>query len=189
MLNAGVLRLRQSLVTLFATLFVSSLTAATNVATLRSAEWSPGDRVRDGAGEFEVLICAAKLQQSKCAGGIVGLGDRHGLFLAGAEHALHTLALRGIPIAKLPRGGDLAADPEGLFLDASGLTESQASAVLSRCLELYGTPPTVADCAHPTETELAAIRTHLAHFRQAFDMARFPRFASKGSISVGGCEG
>ncbi len=177
-LFTGVLRLRYFLAA--AALLTSTLGAAPLVATLRSVEWSPGDAVREGSAEFEVLVCAAKLQQAGGSGGIVGTGNRHGLFLTGAERALRQLTLRGIPVAKVPRGGgDLALDPDGLFLDASGLTEAQASAVLTRCLALYGAPPAVADSAKPTAAELAAIQHHLRPFRQAFALARMPRFAAE----------
>ena len=147
------------------------------VAVLRAAAWSPGDTVREGAGEFEVLMCAAQLQHEHPTAGIVGVGDRHGLFLDGSERALRLLALRGMPIAKLALGGDLAADPEGLFINATGLSEATASALLARCLERLGAPPAVADPEHPTAGELAAIREHLKPFREAFALAATPMLA------------
>lgn len=164
-------------------LLAVSLTAApaastASVAVLRSAAWSAGDNVREGAGEFEVLLCAAQLKQTACPAGIVGTGDRHGMFLNGAERALRRLALGGLPVAKVPRGdGDFAADPEGIFIDASGLSEAQARNVLTRCLERYGTPPRAANPARPTARELDAIREHLSPFRQAFALARAPLVA------------
>jgi hypothetical protein len=160
--------------------FTSTLTAtpAAGVAVLRSAPWSPGDTVREGAGEFEVLMCAARLQRENRAAGIVGVGNRHGLFLTGAERALRLLALRGVPVAKLARNGQVAADPEQLFLDASGLTESEASTLLRRCLEKHGAPPAAANPDQPTARELASIRAHLQPFREAFAVAATPRMAS-----------
>jgi hypothetical protein len=160
---------------------VASPLAATpaGVAVLRAAAWSPRDAVRDGAVEFEVLMCAARLQHTHRAAGIVGVGDRRGLFVTGAERALRLLALRGMPVAKLSRSGDVAADPDQIFLDATGLTESEASAVLARCLERHGTPPHAANPEKPTEQELAAIRTHLQPFREAFALAAAPRLANR----------
>jgi len=166
-------------------LLLASLTACplaampAGVAVLHAAAWSPGDTVREGAGEFEVLMCAARLQHDHAAAGIVGVGDRHGLFLEGTERALRLLALRGVPVAKLTLGGDLAADPEGLFIDASGLPEATASALLTRCLERLGAPPAAADPEHPTTGEIAAIRTHLKPFREAFALASTPRLAAR----------
>lgn len=162
-----------------ALLLAGSLAAApAQVAVLRTAAWSPGDTVREGAGEFEVLLCAARLKKDARPAGIVAAGDRHGLFLQGAERALRELALAGFPVAKLPRGGDLAPDPEGIFLDASGLTEEQAQTVLIRCLERHGKPPVAANAAHPKPAELAAIRAHLAPFRNALALARAPQLVS-----------
>lgn len=160
---------------------VMSPLAATpaGVAVLRAAPWSPGDVAREGAGEFEVLLCAARLQQKHRSAGIVGIGDRHGLFTFGAERALRLLALRGVPIVKLARGGDVAADPDQLFLDATGLNEAEASVVLARCLERHGVPPIAADPERPTPRELTAIRTHLQPFRDALALASAPQLASK----------
>ena len=149
------------------------------VAVLRDAPWSPGDTVREGAGEFEVLICAAKLQRDHRVAGIVGVGNRHGMFVSSAERALRHLALRGFPIAKLAQGGDVAADPDQLFLDAAGLSENEAAAILARCLERHGTPPKAANPEMPTSRELAAIRKHLQPFREAFAVAASPRLALK----------
>jgi hypothetical protein len=155
------------------------LANSAGVAVLRAAAWSPGDAVREGAIEFEVLMCAAKLQHAHRAAGIVGVGDRHGLFVTGAERALHLLALQGVPVAKLARGGDVAADPDQLFLNASGLSETEASELLTRCLERHGTPPVAINPERPTAAELAAIRSHLQPFREAFALAVAPRVASK----------
>jgi L-asparaginase len=164
----------------FAFCVASALRAApAGVAVVRAAPWSPGDVARDGAGEFEVLMCAARLQQEHRAAGIVGVGDRHGLFTFGAERALRVIALRGVPVVKLASGGDVASDPDQLFLDANGLSEAEASAVLARCLERHGRPPMAVDPEHPTANELAAIRAHLQPFREAFVLAAAPQLAVK----------
>jgi hypothetical protein len=125
------------------------------------------------------MMSVARLEQQPGAVGIVGVGNRHGLFPRGGENALHFFALRGVPVAKLTQGGDFAADPDGLFLEAGRLSESQASSVLARCLERFGPPPTAADPDHPTARELAAIRAHLAPFHQAFLVATSTPVAMK----------
>jgi hypothetical protein len=149
------------------------------VAILRAAAWSPGDAARDGAIEFEVLMSAARLQHAHRSAGIVGVGDRRGLFVAGAERALRMLALRGLPVAKLSRDGDVAADPDQLFLDATGVSETEASAILASCLDRHGPPPAVLDAENPTERELKAIRTHLQPFRDALALEAAPRVAQR----------
>ena len=161
-----------------ATALASPLSAASpGVAVLKSAAWSPGDTVREGAGEFEVLVCAARLQKNHALAGVVGIGNRHGLFLHGAERALRRLALSGVPVAKLATGGDLAPDPDAIFLDATGLSELQATALLKQCLERHGAPPVAANPANPTARDLAAVRTHLLPFREAFALAGAVRVA------------
>jgi hypothetical protein len=155
------------------------------VAVLHAAPWSQGDEVREGAGEFEVLLQAARLQQNHRATGIVGVGDRHGFFNNGAERALRLLVLRGTPVVKLARGSDLAADPEQLFIDASGLSASAAAAVLQRCLELHGLVPACADPEHPTPRELAVLRERLQPFRAAFALATAPQVAARQKILAG----
>jgi hypothetical protein len=84
-----------------------------------------------------------------------------------------------MPVAKLTRGGDLAADPDSLFLDATGLSEEAAAALLKRCLERHGAPPSVGNPAKPTAREIAAVRAHLQPFRDAFALAGAPRVASQ----------
>lgn len=157
----------------------SARAAEAGVAILRAAAWSPGDAARDGAIEFEVLMSAARLQHAHRSAGIVGVGDRRGLFVAGAERALRMLALRGLPVAKLSRDGDVAADPDQLFLNATGVTETEASSILASCLERHGPPPPAADAERPTARELKAIRIHLQPFRDALALAAAPRVAQR----------
>lgn len=158
-------------------LAVSAHAATPGVAVVRAASWSPGDTVREGAGELEVLICAAKLQREHPVAGIVGIGNRHGLFVQGAERALKYLAMSGVPVAKLARGGDLAPDPAEIFIDASGLTEEQASAILVRCLDRFGAPPRAANPEHPNTKEILAVQNHLRRFREVFSLEAAPHVA------------
>jgi hypothetical protein len=151
---------------------------AGGIAVVRAAPWSPGDEVREGAGEFEVLFRVASIQNNHQAIGVLGIGDRHGSFPAGAERALRFLAMKGVPVARIALGGDSGLDPEGLFLDAGRLSESEATAVLGRCLERFGPAPAVADPEHPTSRELAATRKYLRPFRQAFAVATAPRLTA-----------
>lgn len=142
--------------------------AGPGIAVVRSPVWSPPGAVRDGASELSVMMGVARMQQEHAVVGVVSLGDRHGLLPAGGEQALHFLALRGVPVARLTRGGDLALDPSGLFIDGANLTEAEASSVMTSCLERFGPPPCATDPDHPTTGELAAIRSHLVPFHQAF---------------------
>lgn len=137
------------------------------VAVLRGVAWSPGAHVREGAGEFEVLLRVAQLQRAHRMAGLVTVGDHNGMFLGGGERALLHVALSGVPVVKLARNGEVAATPDGVFLDAGRLTEEQATRVLTRCLELHGAPPAAANPQRPTKRELAAIRAHLQPFQDS----------------------
>jgi hypothetical protein len=152
--------------------------ANNRVAVLRAAPWSPGDPVREGAGELEVLCQVASLRKTHRPVGVVAVGDRHGLFAHGAENALRFVALQGVPVARLAPGGEVARDPDDLFLDGGHLTESEAAAVLERCLNRHGSPPMAANPDRPTPGELAAIRRYLVPFREAIDLASAPRLTS-----------
>jgi hypothetical protein len=154
---------------------VAAEAASDEVAVVRAAPWSPGDSVREGAGEFEVLMSVARLQREHHSAAVIAVGGRHGLFTAGAERALRFVALRGVPVARLASGGELALDPDALFLDCGHLSESDAAAVIERCLNRLGSPPMAADPDHPTSHELAAIRAYLAPFRKAILIASGPR--------------
>lgn len=152
---------------------------AIGVAVLHAAPWSPGDSAREGAGEFEVLLRIAQLQRSHRVAGLVSVGDRNGLRRCGGEDALAHAAASGIPVAKIAPGGEVAATPDALFLDAGRLDPHEASQVLSQCLQRHGPPPRAADPLRPTRRELAAIREHLRPFREALAIAAAPKLASR----------
>jgi hypothetical protein len=154
-----------------------AVAADAGVAVLLSPLRSPGDQVRDGAGEFEVLVSVARVQRDHPTVGVVGVGNRKGFFPAGGEHALRFFALQGVPIVKLAQGGQPAADPEGLYLAGINLSETEAAAVLRRCLERFGSPPRAVDPDRPTPGELTAIRAYLRPSREAFAMASARRVA------------
>jgi L-asparaginase len=138
------------------------------IAVLPSPPRSPLDTVSDGAGEFEVLLSVARLRQEHCTTGLVSIGDRNGVRSSGGERALRRLALTGVTVVKLAPKGQVAADPQELFVDAHRLSAEQAGIVLRQCLERYGAPPAAADPDRPTPKELVAIRSHLRHFQAAF---------------------
>jgi len=147
------------------------------VAVLRSAAWSPGDTVRDGAGEFTVFLEAARLQRAHRAAGLVAVCDRHGLLRSGGERALRRVVFSGLAVVKLAPAATAAVDPHPGFLHGGTLAEDQAAAILVRCLDRHGPPPSAADPEQPTAAELSALRAHLAPFQAALDAAVAPRLA------------
>jgi len=148
------------------------------VAVVWTAVGAPGDVTREGAAEMLVLLEIARLQNQGAQAGLVAVGDRRGMFPAGAEEALHDAVLRGLPVVKLARGGRVLAAPHGLFLDGGNLSEGEASRVLRRCLELYGnlpaTAPDTPDGSAPRE-----LRERLRQFQNEFTLAASSRLAAR----------
>lgn len=142
--------------------------APVEVGVLHAVEWSPGDPVRDGAGEFVVLLRAAQLQRSAAAAGLLAVGDHNGVLRAGGEKALRRVALSGVVVAKMARGGEVAWTPDTLYVDAGKLSEEHAQRILTRALELHGAPHAAADPDHPTAREIAAIQAHLKKLQAVF---------------------
>jgi hypothetical protein len=149
------------------------------VGILHSAPWSPGDSVRDGAGEFTVFLRTAQLQREHRATGLIAVGDRHGMLRSGGERALRRVVLTGVAVVKLAPGGEIADGGHEVFLNGGILDAAAASAVLLQCLERFGAPPAVIDPEKPTRAELAAIRRHLQPFQQALAFAAGNLVASR----------
>jgi hypothetical protein len=148
---------------------------APKVQIVRAPAWSQGDAVKEGAVEFLILIEVARLGREHGKGGLVGVGDRRGLFGPGAEQAMEQAVLRGVPVVKLAAGGQVLPAPHGLFLDGSGLSEQEACSVLARCLEKYGAPPPVGETT--AEPELSRLRAHLQRYQDEFTLAAGTRLA------------
>lgn len=139
------------------------------VAVVRVAARVPGDMAREGAAEMLVLLEIARVRHRSEQAGLVAVGDRRGVFPAGAEAALHQAVLRGVPVVKLARGGPVLPAPHGLFLDGGSLSEEEATRVLLRCLELYGKLPAAAP----------QLRERLRQFQNEFTLAGSTRLAAR----------
>ena len=138
------------------------------VGVVRSVAWSPGDTVREGAGEFLVLLQAAKLKRISPATGLLAVGDHNGVLRAGGERALRRLATTGVVIVRLAPGGEVASIPDDIFVDAGPISEETAGHVLALGLKLFGPPPVAAEPDQPSARELEAIRLHLQNFQVLF---------------------
>ena len=88
------------------------------VAVIHSVEWSPGQAAREGAGEFLVLLHAAKLQRTCRAAGLLAVGDHNGVLRGGGERALRRLAVTGVVVVRLAPKGEVAPMPDHVFVDA-----------------------------------------------------------------------
>jgi hypothetical protein len=173
LLWSRLLRFRRLRLALFLALFLSpafSVRAAEPaVAVLYGAAWSPDDAARDGAAEFEVLLCAARLRQTSPLAGIVGVGRRHAAFSPAAEIALQRVAHMGFPVVRLAGSGPLPAHQGDVFIEAGLLPVAEAQRLLAQCLVRYGALPAAQNPARPTKKESAALQAKLALYQLQFD--------------------
>ena len=149
----------------------------TNIRVVHAAPWSEGDPAREGAAELGVLVEIARLELQHSCGGLIAVGDRRGLFSAGAEEALRQAVLHGLPVVKLARAGEVLAAPHGLFINGGSLSEGEAQRVLVRCLAHFGALPGLKS---PTD-ESAALKLHdqLLRFQTEFSLAAGTRLAAR----------
>ncbi len=147
------------------------------VGIVHGAAWNVGDTVREGAGEFAVLLEAARLQRDHPAAGLIAVGDRSGFLRSGGERALRHVVFTGVAVVKLAPRGEVTAADQVPFLDGGSLSAEAAASTLARCLAQHGAPPAVGDPENPTRAELAAIRAHLQPFQAALARAAAPRVA------------
>jgi L-asparaginase len=149
------------------------------VAVLYGSAWSPGDVARDGAAEFEVLLCVARIRQAAPLAGIVGVGSRRGSFPPAAEVALERVAHMGVPVVRLAQTGTLHANDGDVFIEAGGLAAAEAKRLLGECLVQYGSLPAAADPANPTKKEKSAIQAKLALYQLQFNARNATQIAMR----------
>jgi L-asparaginase len=160
--------------------FSGSLFAAEPaVAVLYGSAWSPGDTARDGAAELEVLLCVARVCHENPLAGIVGVGSQRGSFPPAAEAALERVARMGIPVVRLAQNGPVPAHEGDMFIEAGGLSATEAKRLLSECLARYGPLPVAADPASPTKKESLVLQTKIALFQRQFDVRNSTQVAMR----------
>ena len=136
------------------------------------------DAAREGAAELVVLMEIARVQAQPVKGGLVGVGNRRGLFPGETEEALRQAVLDGVPVVKLAPQGEVFPAPHGLFLDGGDLSVDDACRVLAQCLTTYGALPKV-QRTEPSARELAALQKHLKPFQQQLTLATRGRLAAR----------
>jgi hypothetical protein len=148
--------------------------AGPRVTVIEDAPWSPNDPSRDGAAELGIILRIAQLQANRTVVGIVGVGDKRGVFQEGTRRGLEMAVQHGVPVVRLARGmraclksTDKHADD--LFIDGGLLTPEAASALLSECLARHGTLPCVrAAGTPPAAAELSLFRHKLQLYQAEF---------------------
>ncbi len=171
----------RSLVTLAAVLaFPFATFSAPPVAIIEDAPWSPGDAPRDGASEFGVLLQLAQLQQQHPLIGLVGVGDRRGVFQEGTRRGLAFAVQQGVPVVRLARGAPIAVPIAGdVFIDGGMMTAEAASALLAQCLERFGPLPKLDATSTSTADTSRAFSEKLARYQAEFTARQPARVAMR----------
>ena len=139
------------------------------VAIIEDAVWSPDDATRDGAAELGVLVALAQLQATQAVVGLVGVGDRRGIFQDGTQRGLEYAVRQGVPVVRLARGvRDCTPPATDLMIDGGNLSPEAAVVLLSDCLARYGPLPKFESLDQATARERRALHAKLKLYRAAF---------------------
>ena len=162
--------LRRLLCFLLATFLLGGTAwAAPRVAVIEDAPWSPNDSSRDGAAELEVMLCVARLQHEHHAVGLVGIGDRRGLFQEGTQRGLEFAVQHGVAVVRLASGMQACLKGvDDLFINGGMLSPDAASKLLDECLTRHGALPSIHDAHQPSASELAALHRKLCLYQAEF---------------------
>jgi L-asparaginase len=112
------------------------------------------------------------LSRSALAGIVAEGAAPYGTLSEGANDALRSCVLAGVPVLRVGRGtpeGIARSDEEGLFLAGTNLGATKARLVLTACLLRFGALPPAKDVHNPTDSELAAIRSLLGQYQAVLD--------------------
>lgn len=157
--------------------------AAPAVSVVEDAPWSPDDAPRDGAAELNVLVQLAQLQRHADAVGLVGVGDRRGIFQDGTQRALEFAVRQGVPVVRLARGvPPCAPGANDVFIDGGLLSPEAAADLLAECLHRYGALPRNQSLDTPsllTAREARAFREKLRLYQAEFTSRQPPLVAMR----------
>lgn len=147
----------------------AAVSAAPRVTVVEDAPWSPDDASRDGAAELNVLLHLAQLQHDEPKVGLVGIGDRRGIFQEGTQRGLEFAVRQGVPVVRLARGVPTCSPHENdLFINGGQLSPAAAAKLLAECLERYGALPKSRSPATLTARETQSLRAKLRLYQAEF---------------------
>ncbi|MEO6002207.1 MAG: hypothetical protein ABIZ04_21330 [Opitutus sp.] len=139
------------------------------VAIIEDTVWSPDDATRDGAAELGVLVALAQLQATQPVVGLVGIGDRRGIFQDGTRRGLEYAVGQGVPVVRLARGVRDCSPPEtDLLIDGGNLSPEAAVKLLGECLARFGPLPKNDSPEPPTPRQQRNLQKKLQLYRAAF---------------------
>ena len=141
-------------------------TVSPQIAVITEETRLPGDHHQESAAEMAVLIQLAQLQNSRSAQvGVIGVGNRHGMFHAGTYRALSFAASQGMLVVRLATdGGQTAPAPTDTpFINGGQMSSDQAADLLAQCLAQFG--------PLPADPDSPAAQAHRQKYQAAFDRA------------------
>ena len=148
-------------------------TAIPRVSIVKHARYLQEDTAGDAAAEVDILARIQKnLQDAPLAGFIAEGSAPFGAIGNSMDAALKRAIFSGMPVVKVARGNaagfvDKSRDP--LAIAGSNLTSTKARLLLMACLMKFGSLPPAADPANPSQSEIDAVKKHLALYQDVFD--------------------
>jgi L-asparaginase len=111
------------------------------------------------------------LEHAPLAGFVVEGLAPYGIMTSLPRHQLMLRAVHsGMPVARVGRGNNAGfTAPRDRFIGGRNLTATKARLLLMACLMKFGSLPPAVDPDHPTEAELAAIRSKVATYQAVFE--------------------
>jgi L-asparaginase len=111
------------------------------------------------------------LENAPLAGFVVEGLAPYGIMTSLPRHRLMLRAVHsGMPVVRVGRGNNNGfTPPRDRFIGGRNLTATKARLLLMACLMRFGSLPAAAEPDHPTEAELAAIRSKVAAYQAVFE--------------------
>src|SRR5437773_481207 len=148
-------------------------TLSTPSITSRQRSGLTKDTSGDASSEVDILARIEKnLRDAPLAGFIAEGSAPFGSMSNAVDAALKRATFSGMPVVNVSRGnaaGFVDKSRHPLAIPGSNLTATKARLLLMACLMKFGSLPSAADPAHPTQVEIDAVKAKLAQYQEVFD--------------------
>ena len=148
-------------------------TAIPKVTIVKHARYLPEDTSGDASSEVDILARIEKnLRDAPLAGFIAEGSAPFGSMSNAVDAALKRATFSSMPVVNVSRGnaaGFVDKSRHPLAIPGSNLTATKARLLLMACLMKFGSLPSAADPAHPTQVEIDAVKAKLAQYQEVFD--------------------
>jgi len=148
-------------------------TAIPKVTIVKHARYLPEDTSGDASREVDILARIEKnLRDAPLAGFIAEGSAPFGSMSNAVDATLKWATFSGMPVVNVSRGnaaGFVDKSRHPLAIPGSNLTATKARLLLMACLMKFGSLPSAADPAHPTQVEIDAVKAKLAQYQEVFD--------------------